>query len=149
MLTILERLTAGGSTDLTATVRAALAAAPGRGLCILISDLFEPQGVLAGAREARRRGHDVAIVEVVAPFEINPPDLSGFDLEDEETGELVELPDKDALDRFAFALATHRERIDEAARSVDAVVIRTTTVEPFESIIMRAIGAKILGGGVT
>jgi uncharacterized protein (DUF58 family) len=147
LLPMLDRLAAVGSTDVPATVRAVLDAAPGRGVCIIIGDLFEPQGALAGAREARRRGHDVAIVEVLAPFEIEPPDLSGFDLEDEETGEIIELPEHGMRERFQQSLAAHRFQIDEAARSIGAAVVRTTTDEPFEAIVMRALSAGLLGGG--
>lgn len=145
VLSVLDRLAAVGTTDLVSAVRAVLDAAPGRGVCIIVSDLFEPQGVLASAREARRRGNEVAIVEVLAPFEIDPPDLSGFDLEDEETGEIVELPESGMRERFAAALAEHRRAIDEAARSIDAVVLRTTTGEAFETTITRALGAGIVG----
>jgi uncharacterized protein (DUF58 family) len=146
LLAMLDRIAAVGKTDLPSTVRTALDAHPGRGVCVIISDLFEPQGVLAGAREARRRGNEVAIVEVLAPFEIDPPDLDGFDLEDEETGEIVELPENGMRERFQAALALHRSRIDEAAGSMDAAVVRTSTAEPFETIVTRALGAGLLGG---
>jgi uncharacterized protein (DUF58 family) len=148
LLPVLDRLAAVGNTDLPAAVRTVLDVAPGRGLCVIISDLFEPQGVLVGAREARRRGHEVAIVEVLAPFEIEPPDLSGFDLEDEETGELVELPEHGMRERFQQALATHRYHIDEAARSMEAAIVRTTTDEPFETIVTRSLSAGLLRGGL-
>jgi uncharacterized protein (DUF58 family) len=147
ILSFLDGLAVGSATDLPRAVRAILDAAPGRGVCVIVSDLFEPQGVLASAREARRRGHEVAIVEVLAPFEIDPPDLSGFDLEDEETGEIIELPDHGTTDRFREALALRRSEIDEAARSVDAIVVRTTTDEPFEGLVTRALGAGLLTGG--
>jgi hypothetical protein len=145
---MLDSLAAVGSTDVPAAVRSVLDAAPGRGVCVIVSDLFEPQGVLAAAREARRRGQEVAIVEVLAPFEVEPPDLSGFDLEDEETGELIELPEHGMRERFQAALAVHRHQIDEAARSIEAAVVRTTTDEPFETIVTRALSAGLLGGGV-
>lgn len=149
LLSMLDRTVAIGATDLPATVRSALDAAGGtsattRGVCVILSDLYEPQGVLAGAREARRRGNDVAIVEVLAPFEIEPPDLSGFDLEDEETGEIIELPEHGMRERYEAALREHRERVDEAARSIDAAIVRTTTAEPFEAIVMRALNAGLL-----
>ena len=146
LLAMLDQLAAVGRTDMPATVRAVLDASPARGVCFILSDLFEAQGALAGAREARRRGHEVAIVEVLAPFEIEPPDLSGCDLEDEETGELVELPEHGVRERFAEALAAHRHRIDEAARSIGAAVVRTTTDEPFEAVVTRALSAGLLGG---
>jgi uncharacterized protein (DUF58 family) len=147
LLATLDSLAAVGSTDVSAAVRLGLDATPGRGVCVILSDLFEPQGVLASAREARRRGHEVALVEVLAPFEIDPPDLSGFDLEDEETGEVVELPEHGMRERFQQALATHRSQIDEAARALDVAVVRTTTDEPFEAIVTRALGTGLLGGG--
>lgn len=147
LLATLDALAPVGHTDVAAAVRAGLDASPGRGVCVIISDLFEPQGVLASAREARRRGHEVAIVEVLAPFELDPPDLSGCDLEDEETGEIVELPESGMRERFEQALAVHQLQIDEAARAMDAALVRTTTAEPFEAIVMRALGAGLLHGG--
>jgi hypothetical protein len=144
---MLDAIVPAGKTDLPKAVRRVMDAAPGRGVCIIVSDLFERQGVLAGAREARLRGNEVAIVEVLAPFEITPPDLSGFDLEDEETGELVELPEHGVLERFAEALAVHRHAIDEAARDIGAAVVRATTMEPFEAIVTRALAAGLLAGG--
>jgi uncharacterized protein (DUF58 family) len=151
LLAMFDSLAACGKTDLPRVVRSALDASPTRGgrggMCVLISDLFEPQGVLAGAREARLRGHDVAIVEVLTPFELDPPDLTGFDLEDEETGELIELPSNGARERYLEALALHRANVDEAARSIGAPVVRTTTDEPFEAIVTRALSAGLVGGG--
>jgi uncharacterized protein (DUF58 family) len=147
ILATLDRLAAVGSTDLPATVRAACDAARGRGVCVIVSDLFEPQGVLAGAREARLRGNDVAIVEVLTPFEVDPPNLAGLDLEDEETGEIIELPEQLGPERYAEALAKQRAQIDEAAGSLGAVVVRTTTDEPFEAIVTRALGAGLMRTG--
>jgi len=146
VLAALERVSADGKTDLPGAVRTVLEQSPGRGLCVILSDFFEPHGVLAGAREARKHGHDVALVEVLAPFEIDPPDLDGMDLEDEETGELIEMPPTGTRERFVEALAAHRAAIDEAARFVDASVVRTTTAEPFETIVTRALSAGVLGG---
>lgn len=146
VLAALDTLAAVGTTDLPAAVRKAAEASKGRGVCLIVSDLFEPQGVLASAREARLRGNEVAIVEVLAPFEIEPPDLSGFEVEDEETGEIVELPPSGARAQFAAALRRHREAIDEAARDMGAVVLRATTAESFEGVVMRAIAAGLVGG---
>ncbi|MBX3232905.1 MAG: DUF58 domain-containing protein [Labilithrix sp.] len=147
VLAALDRLAPVGNTDLPSAVRAVLEAAPGRGLCVIVSDFFEPHGVLAGAREARKHGHDVALVEVLAPFEVDPPDVDGLDLEDEETGELLEMPAAGTRERFLAALAAHRASIDEAARFLDAPVVRTTTAEPFETIVTRALTAGVLAGG--
>jgi uncharacterized protein (DUF58 family) len=145
VLASLDRISATGKTDLAASVREVVAG-HSRGLCVIVSDFFEPQGVLAGAREARKHGQDVALVEVLAPFEVDPPDLDGMDLECEETGEIVELPATGTRERFLEALAAHRAQIDEAARFIDAPVVRTTTDEPFEAIVTRALSAGVFAG---
>lgn len=146
LLGMLDPLAPGGRTDLPRAVRTALDASPGKGICVIASDLFEPDAVLAGAREACRRGQEVVLVEVLTPFELAPPDLTGYDLEDEETGELVELDERDVQARYADALAEHVARIDEAARTLGVTVVRTSTAEPFEAIVTRALGAGVLGG---
>jgi uncharacterized protein (DUF58 family) len=146
VLAQLDRLESKGATDLPASVRDVVGQSPGRGLCVIVSDFHEPQGVLAGAREARKHGYDVALVEVLAPFEVNPPDLDGMDLECEETGELVELPETGVRERYLESLAKHRAAVDEAARFVDAAVVRTTTDEAFETIVTRALAAGMFAG---
>lgn len=146
VLAQLDQLVPKGRTDLAANVRDVVGQSPGRGLSVIVSDFLEPEGVLAGAREARKLGYDVALVEVLAPFEVDPPDLDGHELECEETGELVELPETGTRERFLLALARHRAAVDEAARFLDASVVRTTTDEPFETIVMRALSAGVFVG---
>jgi uncharacterized protein (DUF58 family) len=152
VLAQLDRLEPKGKTDLPASVREVIGQAPGRGLCVIVSDFLEPErdgSVLAGAREARKYGYDVALVEVLAPFEVDPPDLDGMELECEETGELVELPETGARARFLEALAKHRAAIDEAARFIGAPVVRTTTDEAFETIVTRALAAGVFAGSAS
>lgn len=146
VLAQLDKLEPKGKTDLPASVREVVGQSPGRGLCVIMSDFHEPQGVLAGAREARKHGYDVALVEVLAPFEADPPELDGMDLECEETGELVELPETGVRERYLASLAQHRAAVDEAARFVDAAVVRTTTDEAFETIVTRALAVGMLAG---
>ncbi|MFO0757125.1 MAG: hypothetical protein U0359_11585 [Byssovorax sp.] len=92
------------------------------------------------------RGHDVAIVEVLHPFEIDPPELSGIDVEDEETGQVVVLP-RNARQAYLEALAEHRLRIDEGAATLGAPVLRVTTAQPFDDVVREALGAGLLRGG--
>jgi len=147
LLAMLDAVHPAGATDMADTVRRATEAAPGRGVCLLFSDLFEPLGFFAGAREARRRGYEVAIVEVLTPEEMTPPDLAGVDLQDAETGEIVELHESGVRERFAAAFAAHRRRVEAEAATLDAPLLRATTAEPFERVVMRAIETGILSSG--
>lgn len=147
LLRVLDGLEPKGKTQLARAAGAAGAVARGRGLCIVLSDCFDPDGVTTTLRSLAARGHEVALVEVLDPFEIDPPDLSGAELEDEETGEIVELPAGGAKEAYLAALEAHRAEIDEALAELDAPVLRVTTEEPFDSIVGKALASAFLARG--
>ncbi len=147
LLGMLDELGAEGTTDLSAAAAAATHAAGGRALCVILGDLLDPAGALAGARAARMRGHEVTIVEVLDPFEIEPGEIAGLDLEDDETGEIVIMPRQGARAAYLEARAEHRDRVDEGAAELGAPVLRVTTAEPFDAVISNALAAGLLRGG--
>ncbi len=147
LLPFLEGLAPAGGTDLAGAAGAVSGAAGGRALCVIASDLLDPAGALEGARAARSRGHEVALVEVLDPFEIDPPDMADVDLEDEETGEIVALPPRGAAEAYRAALAHRRRAVDEGAAALGAPVLRVTTAEPFDDVVASALRAGLLRGG--
>ncbi len=93
------------------------------------------------------RGHEVTIVEVLDPFEIDPGEIDGLDLEDDESEEIVVMPRQGARAAYLEALAEHRARVDEGAAEIGAPVLRVTTAEPFDGVISKALAAGLLRGG--
>ena len=114
---------------------------------MILGDLLDPAGALAGARALRSRGHEVALIEVLDPLEIDPPDLADVDLEDEETGEVLTLPPGGVREAYRAALARHRADVDSGAAELGAPVLRVTTAEPFDDIVGAALRAGLLRGG--
>jgi hypothetical protein len=147
VLAALDALSADGGTDLARAAGAATHAAGGRALCVIFSDLLDHSGALAGARAARMQGHDVALIEVLAPFEIDPPSLDGADVEDEETGEIIALDERGTQLAYADALAAHRATVDEGAAALGAVVVRVTTADSFDDVVVRALSGGLLRAG--
>ena len=146
LLGALEGLGAGRGTSLATAASAATGALGGRGLCVVLSDLLDPAGALAGARALRLRGHEVALVEVLTPEELDPPDLAGCELEDAETGDLLELPPEGALAAYRECLEAHREALDAEAAELGVPVLRVTTADPFDAVAVRALEAGLLRG---
>lgn len=146
-LAMLDRLEAKGDTDLAAVAAAATACAGGRGLCVFLSDFFDPKGALAGAQAMRDRGHEIALVEVLDPFEIDPPELAGLVLEDEETGELIELPESGGRAAYQKALENHRAIMDDGAAQMAAPVVRVTTAQPFDDVVAEALSSGLMRAG--
>jgi uncharacterized protein (DUF58 family) len=147
VLHTLDRLTPSGRTDLSRAAISASAVATGRCLVVVISDLLDPKGVRETGRAIRARGHEVAFVEVLDRVEVEPPDLSGFELECSETGEIVELPKSGALEVYRAAFAAHREELERSGTELDAPIVHVTTDEAFDDFVLRAIGRGLLRGG--
>jgi uncharacterized protein (DUF58 family) len=91
LLKFLEAQQAAGITDLEAATRRYLIKPRRPGLVILISDLLSPNGYQATVTLLQRRGHEVAIVHVMSPDEIDPPLAGDLKLIDVETGSAQEV----------------------------------------------------------
>jgi len=106
------------------------------GLRVVISDFVEPDGTadrpFAWERALRRLAvrHDVVVIEVVDPRELELPDLGLLVLVDPETGRQREVwTSPDLRRRYAETAARHRAAVAEAVRACGAghVLLRTDT----------------------
>lgn len=87
LFAFLEKLEVGGKTDLNSSLRQ-LAIKPRRaGLVILISDLLSEAGYESGLRELMGRGHQVVLIHLLSPDELDPPLAGDLQLVDVETGD--------------------------------------------------------------
>ncbi len=91
LLKFLEAQQAAGITDLENAVRRYLIRPRRPGLVILISDLLSPNGYQAALKTLQQRGHEVAIVHVMSPDEVDPPLAGDLRLIDVETGSAQEV----------------------------------------------------------
>src|SRR5512138_602701 len=81
----LEGRAADGETNLNLSLHEYTIRPRRAGLAILISDLFAPEGYEAGLRQLLGHGHEVALVHVLAPDELDPPLAGDLQLVDSET----------------------------------------------------------------
>ncbi len=113
------RADAGGEADLAQGIRRLLSPTHRRGLAVVVSDLLAPAGWAQEiARVAQR--HDVLVIEVVDPRELELPDVGTLALIDPETGRRREVNTRSAKLRARYADAAKQQR-DEHARSLRAV----------------------------
>jgi uncharacterized protein (DUF58 family) len=133
----LESLEAKGTTDLNAALRACAISGGRAGLVILISDLFSPAGYVEGLTALAARGHEVAVVHVLSPDEVEPPLGGDLRLLDVETGD----PQEVTIDGGVRAL--YRRRLDEwrdeiraACRARGAHYVPVTTDTPCDRVML-------------
>ena len=145
ILVALEALAPEGPTALGDAARAMRAALGGRGLCVVLSDLWDPAGALHAAQLLRDAGHDVVLARVLTPFEVDPPDdLDGLTVEDAETGELLELAPSGVRGAYLDAYAAHLAELEAGAAELGATLLPVRTDEPFDDVILRALSSGIL-----
>jgi len=86
LLKWLEDIYTRGPIDLNAGLRDFALRTPRAGLVILLSDLMDPEGFHEGLRALQSRGHEVAVIQVLAPDEVAPEITGDLKLIDVETG---------------------------------------------------------------
>jgi len=133
----LEGLVAGGATDLNGSLRTYAVAGGRPGLAVLISDLFSPGGYVEGLAALAARGHEVVVVHVLAPDEVDPPLGGDLRLLDVETGEAQEVTlDATVQGLYRRRLAAWREEIGAACRARDVRYVPVETDVPFERVVL-------------
>jgi uncharacterized protein (DUF58 family) len=81
----------GGRTDTGKALEALAEGMARRGLVLMLSDLLDaPEAVFRALAHFRRRGHDVVLVQVLDPAELDLPFDGASDFIDMETGERLE-----------------------------------------------------------
>ncbi len=133
----LESLEAEGTTDLNAGLRAYAVSGGRSGLVVLISDLFSPAGYVEGLMALAARGHEVAVIHVLAPDEVEPPLAGDLRLLDVETGEPQEVTiDGGMRNLYHSRLAAWRDEIRAACRARDVHYVPVETATPFERVVL-------------
>jgi uncharacterized protein (DUF58 family) len=90
LLVALSKVSPVGGTASGPALRRAVDLLKGRGVLVLISDLYEDGDALeAELKRAVRMGHDVSVFHVLAPDEIEWPWRDEIEVEDSETGTRV------------------------------------------------------------
>jgi len=127
----LENLQAEGETNLNRAMRDYSIIPRRAGLVILLSDLFAKDGYETGLRQLMGRGHEAALVHVLAPDELDPPLAGDIQLVDIETNQAQDVSlDGGLRERYrtrarAWIQSTQTECRKRHIRYLDAVTNQT------------------------
>ncbi len=133
----LEGLRAEGTTDLNAALRTYVMSGGRPGLAVLISDLFSPAGYFDGLTQLSARGHEAAVIHILAPDEVEPPLVGDLRLLDVETGEPQEVTiDGGMRALYRRRLGAWREEIQAACRSRGMHYLSIETSTPLDRVVL-------------
>jgi uncharacterized protein (DUF58 family) len=138
ILSRLERMEPGGETRCGLAIERLARTLTKRGLCIVISDLFDdPRDIIRGLWHLRFKRQDVMVLWILDPLEEEFLRAGSLDVRDLETGRRVVLDGLTAAEHFTAGMSGHRRAIEEACRSLRIGCERIVTDEPFVKALLR------------
>jgi len=133
----LEGLEAAGTTDLTAGLRAYGVVGGRPGLAVLVSDLLSPQGHVEGLMALAARGHEIVVIHVLSPDEVEPPlggDLRLLDVETDDPQDVT--IDGGMRLLYRRRLNGWRDEIRATCRARDVIYVPVVTDVPFDRVVL-------------
>lgn len=144
LLRQLDALRATGRTDLSRALDAVLRRCPRPGLLVLLSDFLDPGPMLSSLHRAVAAGHDVALLHVATPEEVEPTFDDDVTLEDAETGETLDVTmDSGAIEAYVLRFAGLCEELRGWARAHGASYVRVRTDSPLDEAVRRVVARSI------
>lgn len=137
LLHFLEGREAGGVTGLRSALERFSASKRKRGMAILISDLYDKDGVIPGLNALRYQKFDPYVIHLVSPQEMAPELLGDLRLIDGETGRIRDVTlTEGLLKRYRKTFADHGARMEKFCRSRAIGYARCVTSTPFQDTVV-------------
>ncbi len=147
LMEILENLKPNGRTDLNASLKRFALRTPRAGLCVLISDLLSDSGYEEGVKRLRYGKHDVTMVHVMSPQELNPELAGDVRLVDMETQNAVDITaNRGTIQMYQKRLAAFLREAERFAHNTGSTYVLANTGVDFEHLVLRQFRALGLAG---
>jgi uncharacterized protein (DUF58 family) len=143
ILVELSRPAEGKGTNLEAPLAQVTALVPRRGLVVLISDLLAPVEMLQTKLAAlKARGHEVVLLRILDPAELELGITNPAMVEDVETGKQIYVDPASAKKRYGKRFAEHRQAIESICESNGVSLFTMPTDQPLDRALAALITAK-------
>lgn len=129
-----------GQTSLDISLQQYALRARRPGLLLLLSDLLSPGDYRAGLSSLQARGHEIVVLHLLSPDELNPEASGDLRLIDSETGDAAEITlDPMALEEYAVGLKAWLDSIAAYCLSRSIYYTKIVTDIPWESVIQQSL----------
>jgi len=147
LMAALEQEPSGRATNLEKPLEEIAATVRKRGLVILISDLLAPKASLAGKLGyLRSRGHDVVILRVLDPAEVNFSFSLPAMFQDVESGHELYVDPAAARELYLKRFASHASEIEQSCVDLGVEYKLVTTDRPLELVLFDLLKARMRRG---
>ena len=148
LLASLEKSSQGRRTDLEKPLERIAAMVRRRGLVILISDLLAPvESLRKHLSHLRGRGHEVLLLRVLDPGEIELPLSEPTLVHDMESGRDVYIDPEAGRDKYRQRFDEHEQQVRAACHALGVVFSRLPTDQPVDKALFDLLSMTIHRGG--
>jgi uncharacterized protein (DUF58 family) len=143
----LEHAPAGASTDLAGALEQVAKTAAKRGVVILLSDLLAPhETVESRLGYLRARGHEVIVLRVLDPAEIEFPFQEAALFHDVESGRELYVEPQVARQRYRQRFDEHAAGLARVCSKLGVDLVRLTTDQPLELALFDILSVRLRRG---
>jgi uncharacterized protein (DUF58 family) len=144
---LLREIDVAGSergTDLASAIDGTVLRAPRPGMLVVLSDFLDSGPFEAALGRAAAAGHDMAMMQVLSPEELDPPWEGDLALEDAETHEVLDVTlDDQAREAYLRRLHGLFALLRSTAKKLRATYVLTTTtaalLDPVRRLVERSV----------
>lgn len=138
MFDFLKALGNEGETDMRRSFRRFISQERRRGVVVVISDLYDREGVIPSLRYLKSRRHELYVIHVVDQQELDPPLRGDLRLVDSENESYRDITVTDALrTRYKTAFEAHARMVESYCRSAEVGYVRALTDVPFQDLVLK------------
>lgn len=150
LLAALDRTTAGKQTDLQKPLAQIARTVNRRGLVVLISDMLSDVGLLQDHLSyLRSRGHDIIVLRVLDPAEIDYPFVEAQMVRDLESGQDIYVDPAQVREQYKAKFEAHDAEIQTACDRLGATYSRMLTNEPLDGALFDLVRGQMQRGRKT
>lgn len=147
IMSTLERDTGGQSTDLAKPLEQIADSVRKRGLVVLMSDLLAPvEDLQTKLGYLRSRGHDVVVLRVLDPAEVNFTFAAPGMFHDLESGRTIYVDPSAARDEYKLRFAGHTAKLHEVCSNLGIDFTQLTTDRPLELALFDLLHVRLRRG---
>lgn len=147
LMMCLEHAPAGTGTDLAGALEQVAKTATKRGVVILLSDLLAPlEMVESRLGYLRARGHEVIVLRVLDPAEIDFPFQEAALFHDVESGRELYVDPQVARERYRQRFNEHDDGLVRVCSKLGVDLMRLITNQPLELALFDILSARLKRG---
>jgi uncharacterized protein (DUF58 family) len=144
LLRELDAIVPERGTDLAQAIDGVALRSPRPGMLVVVSDFLDAGPFDAALSRAASAGHDLALVQVLAPEEVDPPWDGDLALEDAETGAVIDVTmDARAIDAYLRRLGGLVSILRATAKRHGGAYVRVTTTDPLLEAVRRFVARAV------